>query len=171
MNCTRKNSSTFILKVFNWAAKFVISRACSCIPLIPSNFMVVSLTISVPTRDLSAILKHFATLARNSLASSVFGIVVLMFFAIVIRINIILSLFDFSHALYKSFSSALLVSVGTCGFSNSWSAISRFSTPKWNWTCFFQFEKFIPFNMRIDEACECSETGTDITNNNSYSLH
>jgi hypothetical protein len=80
--------------------------------------MVVSLAISVPARDLSAVLKRSATLARNSLALSVFGSVVLMFFAIVICINIMLSLFDFSHALYKSFSSALLVLVGTCGFLN-----------------------------------------------------
>jgi hypothetical protein len=87
MNCTRKNSSTFILKVFNSAAKFIISRTCSCIPRVPSNFMVVSLVISVPARDLSAVLKCSATLARNSLASSVFGSIVLMFFAIVIRIN------------------------------------------------------------------------------------
>jgi hypothetical protein len=91
--------------------------------------MVVSLAISVPARDLSAVLKCSSTDFRNSLAFSVVGRVDLMLFSIVIHMNLRLSLFDLSHALNADFSSALLLVVIATGFSYS-SAISRSRTPR-----------------------------------------
>lgn len=84
---------------------------------------------SVLARDLSAILKRSSTLVRNSIVVLVLGSAVLMLFAIVIRINIMLNLFDFSHALNKAFSSSLLLLVRAAGFSYS-SATSRSSTQR-----------------------------------------
>lgn len=106
----------------------VISITCSYMSRLPSNFMVVSLAISVPARDLSADLNLSSTFLRNSLALSVWGRKDLMLLAIVMRMNLRLSLFDLTHASWDGFSTVVLVSV-MVGLS-SINALSRSSTPR-----------------------------------------
>ena len=83
-----------IHKALSLVAMFVISIIYSCIIREPSNFLVINVLINVPTRDLSAIWKHYRTNPINSLAQSILGRVVLILFTIVILMNIRLSLLD-----------------------------------------------------------------------------
>ena len=133
---------------------------CSDILLDLSNFMVVSYAIKVPASDLSTEQKRSSTNLRYSLALSVCGMVVLMLFAIVIRINIKLNLLECFHALSLDFSSSVL-SILMIGFSSN-SDKSRSNTPKWKLTCSLYLEKFKPLNTVTDETCECSEISTRI---------
>jgi len=141
MNCTRKPSSTTIPRDLSLAAIFFISITCSCIVREPSNFMVVNVLISVPTRYLLAVWERSSTNFINSFALSVLERDDLILLIMLILINIKLSLFDLSQALWWDFSSLLLASVIADSFS-TWKAKSRSNTPKWNWTCSLQSGKF-----------------------------
>jgi len=61
--------------------------------------MVVKVLINVPARDLSAVWERYSTNFINLVALLVLGRADLILFAILIRINIRLSLFDLSQTL------------------------------------------------------------------------
>ena len=67
MNCTRKFCSTSIPKDLSLTATFVIQMKCSCMVCEPSNFMVVKVPISVPTRDLQQFEIILSQISKNLL--------------------------------------------------------------------------------------------------------
>ena len=84
----REFSSTSILRDLSLATIFVISITCSCIVREPSNFMVVSVLINVPTRDLSKVWERSSINFLNSCTLSILGRATLMLLAMLIHINI-----------------------------------------------------------------------------------
>lgn len=97
MNYMKKFLSIFIPKDLSLAVIFVSLITCSCIVQKPFSFMVVKVLINVQTKDLLGIWERSFTKFINSLALSILGNIDLMLFAMLICINIRLTLIDLSQ--------------------------------------------------------------------------
>ena len=150
-----KDSSIVIPNIFSLIVMLVILMVCSRMLHDPSNFMVMSCAIIILASDFSIKWKHSSTNLSYSLALSIYGMVVLVLFAIVIHINIMLNLLDRSYALSLDNSSLVLLLV-IIGFSSK-SDKSRSKTTKWIMNCSLHLEKFKQLKIVIDEACEWRE--------------
>ena len=127
----------------------VILMVCSYILLDPSC------ANKVPMSDLFTDWKYSFTNLRYFLTLFIYGMIVFMLFAMIIRINIRLNMLDHFHTLSLNFSSLVLSMVMICFSSKS--DKSRSNTPKWKLTYSLHSDKFKPLNIVTDEACEYNE--------------